>query len=41
LVEGMNVLKLMEAVGTRTHQGIPKKRVVITECGEVAVEEKK
>ncbi|XP_060712612.1 peptidyl-prolyl cis-trans isomerase A-like isoform X2 [Hemiscyllium ocellatum] len=33
VVEGMNVVKAMEAVGSRN--GTPSSRVVITDCGEL------
>lgn len=39
VVEGMDVVKAMEAVGTRS--GTPAKKVAIDNCGEVATEEQK
>jgi len=39
VVEGMNIIKSMEAVGTRN--GTPTKKVVIENCGEIKAEEQK
>jgi len=41
VVEGFNVLKQLEAIGTRTERGIPKKKAVIVDCGEIKDEENK
>jgi hypothetical protein len=40
VVDGFNVLKQLEAIGTRTERGIPKKKAVIEDCGEVKEESK-
>ena len=37
VVEGMNLVKAIESVGTRS--GNPTKKVVIDDCGEVKTEE--
>jgi cyclophilin family peptidyl-prolyl cis-trans isomerase len=35
VVEGMDVVKKMDSYGTRTMEGIPKAKIVITDCGEL------
>jgi hypothetical protein len=40
VVDGLPILKKLEACGTRSDRGIPSKKVVVTDCGEIKDETK-